>query len=936
MLKLPLIGALILITVIPQLSLAATQNCSETGVTILYINGILTSKLEAQKNLNKLQDRLGEDLGGEKVRIRLGYNPSHLGGVGDLVQAVTQGFGRPVSSYDLDTILMQIHPEVTTRKILLVGHSQGTFYTNEMYRYLVEHGVPRESIGVYNIATPASFVAGGGSYITSTNDKLISLVRDTAVKGNTRIAADSYYTISGALSSALRANVTLPKESDWETNDFGGHSFTVYLDGATERIVRDINTELGKLKAGNAVGDFEGCFEVPNAGITHKLKDVFYAVADPLVSDTSSGVSTIYKLTTNATQSLYSGLSNIFGTVAKATPNTQIAGAAAATAGGILPQLPAPQAPSNPQPSPVIKATVSTPAPKASNALTPSVPQTQTNPFLQTPPQSPSPYQYLVPVTPGFGGGGGGGTSAQQSSNDTNSQTGQTGETGGSGEAEETNPPEDTTAPDAPIITSGLFSNVTDFTISGTAETDAIVTLVLGPDSATTTAIAGSWEFSLALAEGEHEISFTATDAAGNMSQPALYTLTVDQNPPVEASVAIPACDRSLSASFCLLASPSTTVTWDAVVDAAYYGIVRNGSLMSTSTALSGSVSLDADATTTVAVVSFDAAGNSATSTQMEVATIKQPLVISEIAWGGTDISASDQWIEIMNASEYNLDLQDFTIMRSDGTSIPLSGTLPAVGQKYLVVEPFDIPFTDAGKKLVSPFPPLSTDGEQITLAWSDGTEDHVIDSTPVVETCGGWCAGNLAEPMGTSASGASTRITPRSMERSAGTVDGELASSWHSTDSYGPWKGTGAVWGTPGVENSAGLPDAGVSCNGELVQANAPLHPGTICEFMMRFIATNSNHYGAIYRGTVGSSTMLKIHMFNKGIYGAGNIPISTPVEEGEPFFFAIWEHRNGPAFDSDTAQFNDYFKTGNTADATVLNPPHGNYVTIPWTYAP
>ena len=67
-----------------------------------------------------------------------------------------------VADYDLKTILMQIHPEVTTtRKILLVGHSQGTFYTNAIYRYFLEHGMPEGSVAVYNLATPAAYVEGG-------------------------------------------------------------------------------------------------------------------------------------------------------------------------------------------------------------------------------------------------------------------------------------------------------------------------------------------------------------------------------------------------------------------------------------------------------------------------------------------------------------------------------------------------------------------------------------------------------------------------------------------------------------------------------------------------------------------------------------------------------------------------------------------------------
>jgi hypothetical protein len=43
--------------------------------------------------------------------------------------------------------------------------------------------------------------------------------------------------------------------------------------------------------------------------------------------------------------------------------------------------------------------------------------------------------------------------------------------------------------------------------------------------------------------------------------------------------------------------------------------------------------------------------------------------------------------------------------------------------------------------------------------------------------------------------------------------------------------------------------------------------------------------------------------------------------------FFFAIWENRS---FGSDLTDFSNYLMTG------VPNPPHGNYVTIPFVYQP
>src|SRR5580698_2148924 len=119
---------LLLTSFIPCLALA----CSTTGFTVIYVNGILTSSDQAYSDLQTLKQLLGANFEGQPLNIYNGYNPSHLDGAGDILESISQAFNTPISDYDLDTILAQIEPEVTTQKLLLVGHSQGTFYTNEI------------------------------------------------------------------------------------------------------------------------------------------------------------------------------------------------------------------------------------------------------------------------------------------------------------------------------------------------------------------------------------------------------------------------------------------------------------------------------------------------------------------------------------------------------------------------------------------------------------------------------------------------------------------------------------------------------------------------------------------------------------------------------------------------------------------------------------
>ncbi|MFH1233775.1 MAG: right-handed parallel beta-helix repeat-containing protein, partial [Patescibacteria group bacterium] len=196
---------------------------------------------------------------------------SHLGGLGDLIESATQIFNTPISNYDLKTILTQIHSEIKTRKIILVGHSQGSFYTNEIYDYLVKNGAPSESISIYNIGTPASFVSGNGNYLTSKNDKVINKIRDLALKINTP--------------QPLPQNIELPlnKEKDSEN----GHSFSEdYLKNAPGRIISEIDILLKKLETNQITENKVGCFNLPDKNFAYKTQKVLFSIADPISNET--------------------------------------------------------------------------------------------------------------------------------------------------------------------------------------------------------------------------------------------------------------------------------------------------------------------------------------------------------------------------------------------------------------------------------------------------------------------------------------------------------------------------------------------------------------------------------------------------------------------------------------------------------------------------
>ena len=124
----------------------------------------------------------------------------------------------------------------------------------------------------------------------------------------------------------------------------------------------------------------------------------------------------------------------------------------------------------------------------------------------------------------------------------------QTDAAGNTGNATTVQADKDTTAPVIPTVTSQTTNNTTP-TISGTAEADSVVTIVVGGATYTVTATAGgSWSLdtatatpdsgTLSLAEGANSVFVTSTDAAGNTaSDITVDELTLDTIAPTTPTV---------------------------------------------------------------------------------------------------------------------------------------------------------------------------------------------------------------------------------------------------------------------------------------------------------------------------------------------------------------------------------------------------------------
>ena len=259
----------------PVFAQVDNKTCSPKGYTVETINGVFTNEKEARDNKIALEKFLPPSYNNQPLTVDFLHNPSHLAGVGDVLMSVYQKIfdNETVEDYDLIEMLKSASEKVKTQKLLLVAHSQGNFYANSFYDTVAEKqgGVPRESIGVYSVATPASRVAGGGKWLTSDTDKVIS-------------------GIVGRLSfkKIMTPNTRIELQDGDES---AGHNFKdIYLKYRSAEIVSDIQASLNRLSENASQNENKSCLSAPELTLAHKIEGAVLAVADPLANTSSDAV----------------------------------------------------------------------------------------------------------------------------------------------------------------------------------------------------------------------------------------------------------------------------------------------------------------------------------------------------------------------------------------------------------------------------------------------------------------------------------------------------------------------------------------------------------------------------------------------------------------------------------------------------------------------
>jgi len=169
-----------------------------------------------------------------------------------------------------------------------------------------------------------------------------------------------------------------------------------------------------------------------------------------------------------------------------------------------------------------------------------------------------------------------------------------------------------------------------------------------------------------------------------------------------------------------------------------------------------------------------DKAGNECDWFEVVVEVNTLPVVINEIAWMGTEVSYNNEWIELFNNANQDIDLSGWILKATDGTpEISLEGTISAKNY-YLLERTDDNTLLDITADQVYTGA-LGNSGEGFQIFNNSG---KLIDSVAVCEK--GWCAGN--------------NETKQTMERNNPNFSGFDPSNWKTSQEVG---------GTPRAQNS-------------------------------------------------------------------------------------------------------------------------------------
>jgi hypothetical protein len=196
-----------------------SSNSSSIKKNLVYINGMLTNKEDADQNEIHIQEVLNE-YGATNISLTLAYN--FYGGVMvDLTQVIKQYLSTPndkegwfkamlaltnftngllsntalssvITNYiagidfsdyrtedDMKLIRNHVYSKIQTGDTILLAHSQGNFYANEIWETINALNAPNTSdfLRIHGLGTPASYRPQNFYYFTNYDDFVINTIR---------------------------------------------------------------------------------------------------------------------------------------------------------------------------------------------------------------------------------------------------------------------------------------------------------------------------------------------------------------------------------------------------------------------------------------------------------------------------------------------------------------------------------------------------------------------------------------------------------------------------------------------------------------------------------------------------------------------------------------------------------------------------------------
>lgn len=418
-------------------------------------------------------------------------------------------------------------------------------------------------------------------------------------------------------------------------------------------------------------------------------------------------------------------------------------------------------------------------------------------PVKDNTPQVVKDYQPTFTVIPGFGGGS---PKIEVSGGELTSEAPQQGVNSNSSDQVQIENNASTTdvqySATPSILSPALESNHSTSTVvfSGTS-TPLSVVFAHGHEDVAIVNDSGEWTLQLELEQGTSTLSFFAIEENRATSSPAIFVINIDSSSPT-ISLAISECQYSIIEVGCALPIASTTAILN-INENSTTTLFVNGELVleTIETATTTILSLE-NGTNEIYAVSKDLLGNTSTSTYQNVTIFHKPIVINEVAWRGTSVSPFDEWIELESQVDVSINMGRFSVEAKDLVlQIPLSGYLENYGY-YLIERTDDEAVPTVGASMVTPFSGqgggsgLSNNGEELLLKFNMGENSVVIDKTPEISVCGGWCNA------GVSSGGTMVRLNPAR--------DGALQVAWgDDPNTYVP------IFERAGIQ-IAGTPKAG------------------------------------------------------------------------------------------------------------------------------